>query len=233
MHSPREGRPADTRQAPPRRSAPLAFASLRARPPLAFPGQRIGLFGGTFDPPHAGHLAISQCALKRLALDRVWWLVSPGNPLKSPQEHAGFASRLAEARRFVRDPRIRVTGFEAALPSPYSAATIAFLRQRLPGVRFVWLMGADNLAAFHRWRLWREIFRTLPIAVIDRPGWHLPALASPAARAFARARLPEAAAPRLATRSPPAWVYLTVRLSPLSSTLLRATRGGDRDACGP
>lgn len=204
------------------RSALQSFGALRARPPLAFPGQRIGLMGGSFDPPHDGHLICALTALRRLKLDQVWWMVTPGNPLKPTDGRPGLEERVAASRKLVGNGSIKVTGFEAQLASPYTYATIRFLKRRLPAVHFVWVMGADNLATFHRWQHWRDIARLVPLAVVDRPGWHLKALASPAARLLARRRLPEARASSLPGRTPPAWVMLTTRLSPASSTRLRA-----------
>ena len=207
-----------------RKSLPVRFGSIKARPPLVLSGQRIGLLGGSFNPPHAAHRLISQIALRRLGLDRVWWIVTPGNVLKSGFGLAPLAERLARCRVMADDRRIIVTAFEAELPSRYTVATLGFLRQRHPGVQFVWLMGADCLAEFHRWRHWREILTTMPAAVVDRPGWHLKAIASPAARAFATARHPEQEAALLAGLRAPAWTLLTGPLSPLSSTTLRAAK---------
>jgi nicotinate-nucleotide adenylyltransferase len=203
------------------RSAPVRFGSMRARPPLVLPGQRVGLLGGSFNPPHAAHLQISEIALRRLGLDRVWWIITPGNPLKSKTELAPLADRVAACRALVHTPRIDVTTFETALPSSYTAATLAFLKRRNPGVRFVWLMGADNLASFHHWQHWHEIASAMPIAVIDRPRHRFAASASVAARALAHAKRPEACARRLPFLEPPAWVFLTAPLSDLSSTRLR------------
>ncbi len=195
---------------------------LRPRPPPAPAGRRIGLLGGSFDPPHAGHVELSLAALKRLRLDRVWWIATPGNPLKSGTDLAPLARRMARARALARDPRIEITGFEADLGAPYTAGTLAFLVKRFPGARFVWIMGADNLAQFHRWKDWRGIARAMPFAVADRPGWRFKALAAPAARTLARSRVPERRAAQLPARRPPAWVFLTARLVALSSTRLRA-----------
>lgn len=185
-------------------------------------GQRIGLFGGSFNPPHEGHLLVAETALRRLKLDRVWWLVTPGNPLK---ETAGLPSqeeRMTACRRLIgHDPRIVVTGIEAGIGTRYTQETIAFLKNRAPGVRFVWLMGSDNLASFHRWQKWRDIAAMVPMAVIDRPGTTLRAVASPAARALAASRLGEREASTLAAREAPAWVFLHGRRSDLSSTRLR------------
>jgi len=204
------------------RSTLQSFGTLHAHPPLALLGQRVGLMGGTFNPPHEGHLVCAETALRRMKLDALWWIVTPGNPLKSASGLRSLAQRMAASRELIADPAIKVTGFEAELGSPYTFATVRYLRRRVPRVRFVWVMGADNLATFDRWQHWREIAWLTPIAVVDRPGWHLKALASPAARALSRWRLPESAAARLPFCRPPAWVLLTTRLSESSSTELRA-----------
>jgi nicotinate-nucleotide adenylyltransferase len=197
-----------------------------ARLPAVRPGQRIGLFGGSFDPPHAGHRAVSLEGLKRLRLDAVWWLVSPQNPLK-PHAPAGLARRIAAARALAGDPRIKVTGVEASLGTTYTAETLRRLQARLPGVKLVWMMGADNLASFHRWRDWDGIASAVPIAVFNRPGLALGALAGPTARTFARYRIRERDAARLADMDPPAWVFLPSPHVPLSSTALRAQGKSD------
>ncbi|MGY6549699.1 MAG: nicotinate-nucleotide adenylyltransferase [Roseinatronobacter sp.] len=195
---------------PPRHVLP--FAPRRAR---------IGLFGGSFDPAHAGHVHVSREALKRLHLDQVWWLVSPGNPLK-PQAPASLRDRLSRARALIEDPRIKVTDLERHLCTRYSADTLQALTQRYPGRRFVWIMGADNLAGFHHWENWQRILALMPIAVMARPGVQRAALNSVVARAFRAARLPAAQAAHLPVCTPPAWCYLTLPLNPLSSTHLRA-----------
>ena len=199
-------------------------APFKARLPLSVPGQRIGLMGGTFDPPHAAHAMIARTAMKRLRLSQVWWLVTPGNPLKS-RALPPLSDRIAACRRLVPERAMKISGVEAALGTRYSVDTLSILRRRLPGRRLVWIMGADNLALFHHWRDWRTIFRLMPVAVIDRPGWHLRALASPAARTFAASRVPESSARRLADKSAPAWIFLSGPLSDLSSTAIRARLG--------
>jgi nicotinate-nucleotide adenylyltransferase len=185
-------------------------------------GMRIGLFGGSFNPPHEGHRLVAMLALRRLKLDRVWFLVTPGNPLKKHDGLAALETRLQAAREVVAHPRTEVTGLEAALGSDLTVHTLAALTSRLPALRFVWIMGGDNLATFHHWRRWRVIAGLVPIAVIDRPGATHAALRSPAAAALLPFRIPESAAATLAERSPPAWVYLHGRRSNLSSTALRA-----------
>lgn len=202
------------------------FGSIRVKTPLAYPGERIGIMGGSFNPPHAGHATVSQTALKRLGLSRIWWLVTPGNPLKANGGLPDLDARMAACRVYARSPREVVTGFEADLGTSYTAATLAFLRLRHPGVRFVWVMGADNLAGFHRWQQWREIARTMPMAVVDRPGWRWRALSSPAARRLADNRMPENRAAGLATRrarhgGSAGWSLISTRLSEQSSTNLR------------
>jgi nicotinate-nucleotide adenylyltransferase len=182
---------------------------------------RIGLLGGSFNPAHEAHRAISLFALKRLRLDRVWWLVSPGNPLKDVSGLPDLTARLDAAEKIARDPRIVVTGIEAELGTRYTVDTIAKLRLRFPRARFVWLMGADNLSQFSRWRDWQTIAGLLPMAVIDRPSDSLRASASTAAQRLARYRLDEAQATKLADCAAPAWVFLRGLKLPLSSTRLR------------
>jgi len=184
-------------------------------------GLRIGLFGGTFDPPHNAHLGACLLAMKRLALDRVWWLVTPANPLKDTRGLMPVAQRIRAVRAFAHHPRIDVTGFEALIGTHYTFDTIAYLRARCPGVHFVWIMGADNLRSFHRWQKWRRIANMVPIAVVDRLGPSLYATAGIAGQALARWRLPESAATSLPRRKPPVWIYLHGLKSPLSSTALR------------
>ncbi|MBR0776790.1 nicotinate-nucleotide adenylyltransferase [Bradyrhizobium diazoefficiens] len=188
-------------------------------------GMRIGLLGGSFNPPHQAHRAISRFALTRLQLDRVWWLVTPGNPLKENGNLHELGARMQAARDVANDPRIEVSCLESVIRTRYTIDTINTLRRRLPGLRFVWIMGADNLAQFHRWQDWRRIAAQVPIAVIDRPPQSFRALASPAAQALARYRLPENEAAVLADRPAPAWVFLTGMKLNLSSTGLRNPDG--------
>lgn len=197
---------------------------MRTGHPVATAGMAVGLLGGSFDPPHRGHVHVTLEALRRFGLHRVWWLVSPGNPLKL-KGPAALARRLASCRAIMRHPRVEVTDLEARLGSRYTADTLTALRARYPGVRFVWLMGADNLASFHRWERWEEIARTTPIGVLARPGAQLAAGLSPAARRFAFARLRADGARALPRLAPPAWVMVTGPMCDLSSTALRATGG--------
>ena len=195
----------------------------RIIPPHA-PGMRIGLFGGTFDPPHRAHLDACLLAMKRLRLDRVWWLVTPGNPLKNTRGLAPLGERMAAARTLANHPRIDVTGIEAVINTRYTFDTIEWLLVRCPRVRFVWIMGADNLRHFHRWQKWRNIAELIPIVVVDRPGPSLYASNSTAGQALAQFRIPEAAASSLPGQRPPAWTFLHGLKSSLSSTALRAIR---------
>ena len=188
--------------------------------PIAVPGLRVGLFGGSFDPAHAGHVMVAQQALRRFRLDRVWWLVSPGNPLK-PQPPATLPDRIAGARALLDDPRMVVTGLEDALGTRLTVDTIAQLQLLYPGVRFVWLMGGDNLVQFHRWDRWREIAARVPIGVLARPGARLAARLSVTARTLAHARLPDAQVAGLADATPPAWAMVDIPMSDASSTALR------------
>lgn len=200
---------------------PDPIPHLTQLPPSA-PGMRIGLFGGSFNPPHDGHRLVSRECLKRLGLDALWWLVSPGNPLKDHSALAPLASRIAAAEALIDHPRVRVTGFEAHQGFRYTYDTLKFLTTALPDRRFVWIMGADSLATFHLWERWEEIFRLLPIAVYVRPGSTRTATFSRAAQRFASARIDEAGAKLLCTCTPPAWVFLHGLMSSLSSTQIRA-----------
>ena len=205
--------------------APAAGLSVAQAIPPYSDGMRVGLLGGSFNPPHAAHRAISQFALKRLKLDRVWWLVTPGNPLKDSNALHDLAERMQAARDIAEDPRIDVTCLESVIGKRYTVDTVNFLRRRASQLRFVWIMGADNLAQFHRWQHWQRIAMQVPIAVIDRPPQSFRALTAPAAQALARYRIPENKASRLADQRPPAWVFLTGMKLNLSSTGLRNPDG--------
>jgi len=188
--------------------------------PFAVAGQRIGLLGGSFDPPHAGHRHITLEALRRFRLDRVWWLVSPGNPLK-PDGPADMARRMAACRGVIGHPRVVVSDIEARLGTRHTAATLARLQPLYPGVRFVWLMGADNLAGFHHWQRWREIVDRVPLGVLARPDNMMRAGLSPAARIYRRARLPEAQSGILPLCPAPCWCLVTGPTVDISSTEIR------------
>tara|TARA_R110002073_G_scaffold132540_3_gene279505 strand:- start:129 stop:722 length:594 start_codon:yes stop_codon:yes gene_type:complete len=191
--------------------------------PWATAGQVIGLLGGSFDPPHPGHVHLTKEALKRLRLDAVWWLVSPGNPIKAhapaPLEH-----RIQAARRRMRHPRVRITDLEAQLGTRATVDTLEALHRAYPRVRFVWIMGADNLAGFHKWDRWQDILAQVPVAVLARPGQRLPALTARAARQFRSARVPASSAAILGRMRPPAWVYLDMPMRGDNSSALRAAR---------
>jgi nicotinate-nucleotide adenylyltransferase len=186
---------------------------------------RIGLLGGSFNPPHAAHRTISRFAITRLRLDRVWWLVTPGNPLKENDGLRDAAERAGAARKLAGDPRIDVSCLESVIATRYTFDTITYLRRRCAGLHFVWIMGADNLAEFHRWQNWRRIAAEVPLAVIDRPPQGIRALAAPAARALQRYRIAEDRAAALADLRAPAWVFLTGMKSAISSTGLRNPDG--------
>lgn len=189
--------------------------------PFVAKGMRIGLFGGSFNPPHDGHVLVAEMALKRLKLDQVWWMVTPGNPLKNLKELLPLNDRIKLSRDICDDPRIKVTGFEAGYNLSYTAETLDLIAKKNRGVNFVWLMGADNLAGFHKWQNWRTIAKTFPIAVIDRPGSTLSYLSSKMAKSYAYARLDESDASILASLKAPAWTFLHGPRSSLSSTALR------------
>ncbi|NHF72724.1 nicotinate-nucleotide adenylyltransferase [Paracoccus xiamenensis] len=191
--------------------------------PIATAGQRVGLLGGSFDPAHEGHVRLTEEALKRFGLDRVWWLVTPGNPLKA-HGPAPLAERIAFARRIMDDPRVSVTGIEAMLGTTKTVDTIAELQRLYPKVRFTWLMGSDNLVQFPRWDRWREIADRVPIGVLARPGSRLQARLSKAARIMAADRVPDSHAQLLGSTPPPAWVMVDMPLSNASSTAIRAAR---------
>ncbi|WP_372706173.1 nicotinate-nucleotide adenylyltransferase [Brevundimonas sp.] len=192
------------------------------------PGMTVGLFGGSFNPAHDGHAHVAETAMRRLGLDRVVWLVSPQNPLKDARDSAPLAERMASARVAARHaaagPSMIVSDVETRIGVRWTVDTLRALTARHPGVRFVWLMGSDNLADFHRWRGWTDIMRLMPVAVIARPGSMLDSRTAPAAARFAGARVPAGRARLLADMEAPAWTYLTAPLNPRSSTAIRAQR---------
>jgi len=188
--------------------------------PSSRPGQTIGLLGGSFDPPHAGHAHITREALKRFGLDKVWWLVSPGNPLKT-RGPAPLERRMEAARKLMDHPRVEITDFEAQIGSRYTAHTLRVLRKMRPTVRFVWLMGADNLSQFDKWQDWHEIMETVPVGVLARPDARTAARSSKAARVFAPYRLQGRHSMRLPHMQAPAWCFVNVPMIAMSSTELR------------
>jgi nicotinate-nucleotide adenylyltransferase len=211
------------------RGAPLTPAGLGIGAPVP---RRVGLLGGSFNPAHEGHLHISREALKRLDLDEVWWLVAPQNPLKPVRGMAPFAKRLAAARALARHPRLRVLDLEARLSTRYTVDTVTALQRIFPRTRFVFIIGADILAQIRQWKRWTEIFARLPIAVLARPTYCFKGLAELAAQRYARHRLAPAAAPSLAEREPPAWVFLPIKLNVHSATEIRSHAGPERAARG-
>lgn len=184
-------------------------------------GMVIGLFGGSFNPPHAGHALVAEIALRRLGLDQLWWMVTPGNPLKNRADLAPLATRIKACEALVSDPRIKITAFEQSFGVTYTANTLALIKAKNPLARFIWIMGADNLRSFHRWQNWRKIAETFPIAVIDRPGATLAYLSSTMAQAYSQARVDEDDAGILWTKTAPAWMFIHGPRSTLSSTALR------------
>ena len=199
-------------------------AGIPVRLPPYAAGMRIGLYGGSFDPPHPGHRHVATTALRRLGLDRVWWLVTPGNPLKDRGRVSPLAERLAATLTVASHPRMAATAVEAVLGMRFTVETLRYLVRRCPGVRFVLIVGGDSFANLPRWRAWREILRLIPVVAVDRPGWTLEAGLGRVARTFPAGRVPEAAAASLPLSRPPAWTILYGRRSSLSSTLLRAGR---------
>lgn len=187
-------------------------------------GLRIGLLGGSFNPPHEGHLHISETALKRLGLDYVWWLVSPQNPLKPTHETAPLDARIALAGRLVHGRRVVVSDAEQSLGTRYTVDTLKAIKRRFPGVHFVWLMGSDNLASFHRWKAWPAIAELMPVAVVMRPGSMLAPLQAKAMQRFWRARRRKMR--DFGRALPPAFVIVGGRRNPQSSTALRAAQLG-------
>lgn len=196
-----------------------AEGGVRAGFPVARKGMVIGLLGGSFDPAHGGHVHITREALKRMGLDRVWWLVSPGNPLKQ-RGPAPLADRMAHARAVMRDPRVTVSDIEARLGTRYTAETLKALQRHYPGVRFVWLMGADNLVQFHRWERWEDILHMVPVGVLARPGWGVRARMSKAARIYGGDLVDRGEV--LRNKPAPAWCFVNLPMDGSSSTAIRA-----------
>ena len=207
----------------PDRSHPHTIRGITTLPPSAR-NMRIGLFGGSFNPPHPGHQLVSRQALKRLGLDAVWWLVTPGNPLKDPSELAPLEQRVRQARALITRPNVHVTGVEAEKGFRFTFDTLDWLTRSLPSRRFVWIMGADSFSNFHRWERWRDIADLMPLAIYVRPGSTRQAMSSRAATALARFRFDEFDAKTLLNARAPAWVYLHGMMSGLSSSAIRQTR---------
>jgi nicotinate-nucleotide adenylyltransferase len=187
-------------------------------------GQRIGLFGGSFNPAHRGHYMVALYALKRLDLDWIWWLVAPQNPLKDPRETGEYGTRLAYTKRIARHPRFVVTDLEKQIGSRYTAQTLREMRNAFHHAKFVWIMGADSLANMHRWRNWTEIAETIPMAVLARPGFSIRALGSYAALRYESEQIASENAASLVDQKAPAWAFITMPLRKESSTAIRARR---------
>lgn len=194
------------------------------KPPPFGDGQRIGLFGGSFNPAHRGHEMVALYALKKLKLDWVWWLVAPQNPLKDPGETGEYETRLAFTRTIAQHPRFVVTDLERQIGSRTTAETLDRMAPVLRRANFVWIMGADSFANLHRWHDWLEIPAALPLAILARPGYSLRALGGPAATRFDDQQVPSIAAPQLVTMAPPAWCFIPMPLRPESSTEIRRQR---------
>ncbi len=192
------------------------------RMPHVESGLRVGLFGGSFNPPHQGHVHVCEQALRKLELSQIWWLVSPGNPLKDQSNLAPLADRIKACEEITPNPRMKITACELGLPSRYTADTLEHIVARNPTVDFVWVMGADNLGQFHKWERWRDIASLLPIAVVDRPGSTMALHSAFAAQTLRQFRIDESDAALLVTMKPPAWTFLHGPRSSLSSTALRA-----------
>lgn len=205
--------------------------ALRQRPTVrlyssGWAGKRVGLLGGSFNPAHRGHFLISKLALHRLDLDAVWWLVSPQNPLKQSADMVGLDERVRGAQVEARLPQIRVSSLESTFGTTYTIDTLRELRRHFPKTGFVWMMGADNLLQMPRWKDWQNIFHTMPIAIFGRPSYSLAAMNSPAAKRFARHRIPANTAPTLARRPAPAWCFLQEMTDPISATQIRGQSNG-------
>ena len=195
-------------------------------------GMKVGLYGGSFNPAHEGHAHVAETARQRLGLDRVIWLVAPQNPLKSSAETRPLTRRMAGVRAFARDRGMIVSDVESRIGTRYTLDTILALKARFPGVHFVWIMGADSLAGFHRWRGWTQILRAVPVADVSLPWISLKSRSSPAARRFAAGRLPFHRAKALPGQAPPAWIFLYGPLNFQSSTALRERMSAVRSRQG-
>lgn len=189
--------------------------------PYAEKGMVVGLYGGSFNPPHKGHVLVADIAIERLHLDQLWWLVSPGNPLKDTKDLLPLDERIHLSKGLIHDPRIHVSAFEKTIKTHFTADTIDSVLQHNIGVHFVWIMGADSLKNFHLWQHWQDIAHKIPIAIIDRPGSTIAATTSVTARHFAQRRIDERLASNLAAMKPPAWVFIHGPRSSCSSTQLR------------
>jgi len=191
------------------------------RMPYVASGMRIGLYGGSFNPPHQGHKLVAEQALKTFQLDQVWWMVTPGNPLKNNQMLKPLSMRLDASQALIQNPRIHVTAFEASIKTRFSVETIAHILRKNSQVHFIWIMGADGLASFHQWRRWRTIAAIIPLAIIDRPGYSFSVLSSQAVQCLSHFRLREKEALSLPFQAAPCWCFIHGRRISLSSTYLR------------
>ncbi|MBL0848936.1 MAG: nicotinate-nucleotide adenylyltransferase [Candidatus Liberibacter ctenarytainae] len=185
------------------------------------PGMKIGLFGGTFDPPHYGHIAIANIALTKLGLDQLWWIITPSHSFKDYSSQPSLSERIALSTKLVKNPYIHITAFEASHNYTHTFNTICQVKSRSKSVQFVWIMGADNIKTFHQWHHWKRLVRTVPIAIIDRFDTTLNYISSPMAKAFNYARLDESLSNTLCNKSPPAWIFIHNRHYIISSTILR------------
>lgn len=186
----------------------------------------VGLLGGSFNPAHDGHLFISQSALRHLGVDQVWWLVSPQNPLKPTKGMAPLQKRVTQAKKVAQHPKIHVSALETRIRTRYTADTLRLLKKRYPHIRFIWIMGADNLAGFHRWKEWQSIMRTCGIVIFHRPSYSLRALSSRAAQRFRRFKVSHRKARTLKQRTPPAWTFHPIRGQAVSATDIRKGQPG-------
>jgi len=193
-------------------------------------GQRIGLLGGSFDPAHKGHVHITREALKRFDLDQVWWLVSPGNPLKT-RGPAPMDMRIARAQQIMQHPRVLISDIEAKLNTRYTAQTLQALRSEFSLAQFTWLMGADNLAQFHLWKDWQEIMQTVPVGVLARPGERIDGRTAPAAQIYRHAMLKGREARLLGRAKAPAWAFGATRARCLAELTLTISPEGSRQCC--